>query len=1195
MSAAYLPPAPPQIGEVESDIYLKLVSSMQREINRLSDEDRATRKRGLQRLLDELPWTGKGGSGTKKALKQFVTSILLPALLGVTIDSGKSAEEGGGEGGAVVQAAFTHRGGFATMTDGVEKCRELSLALVKKCLANVTTLSSNAYIAIVQILCKRIISNAGEPSGNYPEVAEELRLQVLDNLLLALNMAHAQFERVQKKKMESAEGGEGYEVPPFETSKYKIAIESLIECLPRALSDAFPQSKRSSAELICLLGRLAPYLTRLHFRPLARGIASNCAHQHSKTRSLSLKALASILCNVTEDFDAVMGKSHPPGADGDGGGAGERSVAEDFYGGLNGAGSSGSGPSLAVSKTGGGISKKIDLTVLFHKLLADQNANVRRELCYLCSAVMKVRYTRYPVQRGAYVTSHAELELCLLLLLLCGDEVAEVREAAFVALEEGSRAWAPALSSLPPTPADDADTHTQTSMLGVATRSVFEFSHSPLGGQETAVEDAEAQLQGLSVSSSGSEEKKKEKEEGYLASSRFVGCHINGLITPLCKGVTDWTAESRLRYLHGLHSTFLIAGPAACMEVAQRCLLALGAPCRDDEPSVRQAAEGCCSMLAAVASSPRALDGAVAGKALLGYLLPRVAGINSTTAVTSRSSSGSNNEKVSGSNSGGGNTASQRGNAIRVLTHVILGLRYRFQEGYCGSLGGGSGGDDGADGALIAKNASPAPFALVTAVPLKGYSIDAHVLPVRQAYSGIVAEVASALMELELHEFREEWLREAVLLLARALIDTFPALCSGPESADTERNLLLALLYLMGRLPGESDLVPSVAAEVLSRLCVVSGQEDKGKEAPPVQAKIKAVFSLHFEPLLLTILTHSASSAAPGAEGGSGTDEQLELGDAIFGTIRWDNDNPSKAAFDQLIRTCPSEAWKQQEQILQVIVPQVQLPGMADEKDAESIAKTYRAVAGETDAFEAKDEANVRLTLMAMLEGWVRAGNQDWTVSKYLNLAAPVLLKGVICRNLVWRVGRVEATVRKVTLATAHALLRAGSVPPQTLYACAAELVPLLCSQLDDNEASMRHMAALSISVVFDRLRGAFGPQAVSEMYPMLVKRFDDSNDDVRECCIKAMGTFMSASLPGAFSGTSLDYTLDQLFVHLDDGNEVIQNACAQALLVAAALPGSPGSGTVVTCKELVARKAKDQRGSHRSPARCDALLRELQ
>ena len=82
----------------------------------------------------------------------------------------------------------------------------------------------------------------------------------------------------------------------------------------------------------------------------------------------------------------------------------------------------------------------------------------------------------------------------------------------------------------------------------------------------------------------------------------------------------------------------------------------------------------------------------------------------------------------------------------------------------------------------------------------------------QQQYTALIAGLAAALTEPELHEFREEWLREAVLLLLRAVVDTFPSLCTGPARSETERNLLLALIYLMGRLPGEPDLVPSAAA-----------------------------------------------------------------------------------------------------------------------------------------------------------------------------------------------------------------------------------------------------------------------------------------------------------------------------------------------------------------------------------------------
>ena len=1132
------------------DKYLSLVSSMQRDINRLTDEDRNTRKRGLQKLLDEVPWTGKGGSGTKKAVKQFCISTLLPAVLGVSIESGKSADDK--EESGSVQAAFTYRSGSAgTYIDSVEKCRELSLQVIKKCLQNVTTLSSNALIATIQMLCKRITSGAsGE--GAFPEVAEELRLQVLDNMILALDAALKQHHKVQAKRAE--EDCDFIEVA-FEQSKYKGALVTLVESLPRALDDAFPQSKRTAAELVIRLGELAPYLTRLHFRSVARSLVTNCGHQHSKTRCVSLRALSSFLANVTEDFDAVMGKLEMPmNAATAEGGAGERSVAEDYYG----LGETTAGGGTGDSK---GKGKKINLSVLFHKLVADGNANVRRELCKLCGEMMSLRYTRYSDtaagSSGSYVTSKGELELPILLLLLSGDEIEEVRADAYSALERGCQAWAP--GSTATTPGEG--------MLGVAAEGVFRFQHGV--GTTCAVEDAELALRQASLQDSAAINGKidsgsKISTADRLATSRFVGCHIHALTPALYSGASDWTAESRLRYLRALQVTTLLGGPSAVTAIAPRALIMLGPPCRDDDLPVRKAAEGCCATLGAVAAS-----GKVATQ-LVDLLLPRLGGNGNISLETSTATGDNKNQGVASTANGGGNTATQRGNAVRALTHVLSGMTYRCDDGFSGTT------------TAAATSESGTPLTMDTSVPLKTVRASWEQ---RAESASEITKIITAFSESDLYEFREEWFREALLLLLRSLVENFPAQCTSPGNPANEQRLLLALSYLMGRLPGEGHTVPSAATALLSQVCVASGDDGNGSDnssgsgetdQPPLHAKVKAVYSMHFSTLLDTILAHSPTEEAGGEK-----------------VIKWGANDPSRSAFEQVIRASPAEAWQEHARILAIIVPQVQLPAILSEESQEGIEKTYKAVAGETDAFEAGHEANVRLTLLAMLESWVREGSHDWTCSKHLSAAAPVILKNIICKNMIWRVGRVEATVRKVTLAITHALLRAGSVDPRTLYESAGELVPLLCSQLDDSETSMRHIASLSLCVVFERLKGAFGPQAISEMYPLLVKRFDDSNDEVRMSVIKAVAMFMQASIPGAFSGTCLDYTLDQLFIHLDDGDERIQEACYATIMTAASLPPNP-NGHSMPAKELVKKKATSQRGSHRSPVRCDQLLKAL-
>jgi hypothetical protein len=54
----------------------------------------------------------------------------------------------------------------------------------------------------------------------------------------------------------------------------------------------------------------------------------------------------------------------------------------------------------------------------------------------------------------------------------------------------------------------------------------------------------------------------------------------------------------------------------------------------------------------------------------------------------------------------------------------------------------------------------------------------------------------------------------------------------------------------------------------------------------------------------------------------------------------------------------------------------------------------------------------IRLSLLALLEGMVRSGSSDWECSAHIAEGAQRLLCNAIIPNLIWRIGRVEATVR---------------------------------------------------------------------------------------------------------------------------------------------------------------------------------------
>ena len=226
----------------------------------------------------------------------------------------------------------------------------------------------------------------------------------------------------------------------------------------------------------------------------------------------------------------------------------------------------------------------------------------------------------------------------------------------------------------------------------------------------------------------------------------------------------------------------------------------------------------------------------------------------------------------------------------------------------------------------------------------------------------------------------------------------------------------------------------------------------------------------------------------------------------------------------------------------------------------------------------------MRLSLLALLEGMIREGTANWECSAFIAASCERIIRTIVVPNLIWKVGRVEATVRKVALAACYGLLKAGAARPEALYKSAGELVPLVASHLDDSDVSPRLMSCYCLTVIFERLRGAFGEQALLEIYPKLLKRLDDSNDDVRIAVCATLVMFLQcAATTACYRGTMIDYTLDQLFIHLDDPDDNIQENIEIVIIQASKID-----------KDLVEKKAERNRTTHRTPMMCDRILAEV-
>lgn len=383
----------------------------------------------------------------------------------------------------------------------------------------------------------------------------------------------------------------------------------------------------------------------------------------------------------------------------------------------------------------------------------------------------------------------------------------------------------------------------------------------------------------------------------------------------------------------------------------------------------------------------------------------------------------------------------------------------------------------------------------------------------------LVVDISRCLADLALYEFREVLLRESCLLLTRVVGQMLmpPSVLDDAAREVVEYSLMLALVHLMGRVHGETD---SVVAEMALK-------EGNTLAERCTYKSFSALLDRHFERILSLI--------CPAAQ----EIERLKRGDL---QLAWDTHSVAKSVFEVLLRECPYSAWRLHATTVTILLVTTRPKAKPVHGSPEELALSYASMRGEETAAPSMD-IELRLQQLALLEELIRTGSQSWECGAYITAASECILQDILTPNLVWRSGRVEATTRKVALAACYAILKAGATSTETLIRVAPTLVPLLTSSLEDtySDVSPRFMGCICLTVIFERLRGAFRENSLRELYPMLLKRLDDSNDSVRIAICGTLAAFFLCAPPADYSGTLIDYSLDQLFIHLDDSNAAIQ------------------------------------------------------
>uniref|UniRef100_A0A3Q2DPN3 Dynein axonemal assembly factor 5 n=1 Tax=Cyprinodon variegatus TaxID=28743 RepID=A0A3Q2DPN3_CYPVA len=189
-------------------------------------------------------------------------------------------------------------------------------------------------------------------------------------------------------------------------------------------------------------------------------------------------------------------------------------------------------------------------------------------------------------------------------------------------------------------------------------------------------------------------------------------------------------------------------------------------------------------------------------------------------------------------------------------------------------------------------------------------------------------------------------------------------------------------------------------------------------------------------------------------------------------------------------------------------------------------------------------------------------------------------LSDVLLPNLVWHAGRTAAAVRTSALSCLLALLHGG------LLSLEVKLSPLVLSALDENSQMSRLLACRCLSATLKLIGTSLHHEALNKIYPELLKRLDDSSEEVRNIALETVDLWLS-SLTKDYNpdlcAPHLQLLFQQLLLHLDDPDSSVQDRVLEVLKKGSRVHPS-----------LLQREAEAVRDKQRSPLHCDLLLQHI-
>ncbi|CAH3109869.1 unnamed protein product [Porites lobata] len=202
-----------------------------------------------------------------------------------------------------------------------------------------------------------------------------------------------------------------------------------------------------------------------------------------------------------------------------------------------------------------------------------------------------------------------------------------------------------------------------------------------------------------------------------------------------------------------------------------------------------------------------------------------------------------------------------------------------------------------------------------------------------------------------------------------------------------------------------------------------------------------------------------------------------------------------------------------------------------------------------------KKDPELRLKMFSLLSRLLMNPSQSVESKNAFSSHSVTVVQKLVIRNCVWQAGRTAAAVRSAAISCLWALLNSNLLSSQDASQVMKDLLTQLITCLDDHNQTTRLVTCKALQRLLVSCKDTFNVDMLHQIYPELLKRMDDSSDEIRVVVTKTFLAYFRA-FPSKYDHDLYKLHLEAMFkgllVHLDDPAASIQEAVLSVLKEAA-------------------------------------------